>query len=409
MLSVHTSPLAQPGQGDAGGMNVYVDQLSRALVQLGVEVEVLTRKDSSALPSEVLTPGGYLVRHIEAGPYEGLNKHDLPSQLCTFTASTLRLEAHQSPGWFDAVHSHYWLSGQIGLVVSERWGVPHIHSMHTLAKTKNRSLAPGDQPDPQLRIFGEEQVLQVADRVIANTSAEEQDLITDYGVSAAKVQTVMPGVDLEIFTPGDRLAARKLLNLPAHEPIVLFAGRVQPLKGPDVAVAALAQLQQITGLRPRLVVLGGASGRPTALQELERVAAQTGVADQVSVQPPVPADQLVHWMRAADVVVVPSRSETFGFVAAEAQASGVAVIAADVGGLRAIVQHEQTGLLVPGHDPQLWAQALARVLQNPELGQHWGQAGAKRAHEVFNWHRVAQEFIDVYRTSQVHTYINEAG
>src|SRR3954470_14041204 len=196
-LSVHTSPLEQPGTGDAGGMNVYIVEVAERLARAGVEVEIFTRATSKGLPPTVEMAPGVLVRHVIAGPFEGLAKEDLPAQLCAFTNGVLRAEATREPGYYDLVHSHYWLSGQVGWLAAERWGVPLVHSMHTMAKVKNLDLAEGDVPEPLRRIVGEQQVVDAADRLIANTGQEARDLVDLYGASADQVLTVAPGVDLE--------------------------------------------------------------------------------------------------------------------------------------------------------------------------------------------------------------------
>ena len=269
MLSVHTSPLEQPGTGDAGGMNVYITELSRALARSGAEVEIFTRRTASAQPAVVEVADGILVRHITAGPFEGLDKNDLPGQLCYFSAGVLRTEAARTQGWYDVVHSHYWLSGQAGMLAADRWNVPLVHSMHTMALVKNEALAPGDSPEPAGRVIGEEQVVEVADALVANTAAEAEDLVTHYAADPNRVHVVSPGVDLETFTPDapggvSRAAERAALGLPADRPVVVFAGRVQLLKAPDVLVRALGIMADHGDEVPLLVVLGGASGRPTA-------------------------------------------------------------------------------------------------------------------------------------------------
>src|SRR5918993_2282313 len=196
-LSVHTSPLDQPGTGDAGGMNVYIVEVARRLAAAGVEVEVFTRATSSDLPPRVELAPGVTVRHLTAGPFEGLSKEDLPAQLCALTSGVLRAEAAHEPGWYDAVHSHYWLSGQVGWLASERWGVPLVHTAHTLAKVKNLALAEGDEPEPLRRVVGEEQVVEASDRLVANTAEEAGQLVDLYDADPRRVVTVAPGVDLE--------------------------------------------------------------------------------------------------------------------------------------------------------------------------------------------------------------------
>jgi D-inositol-3-phosphate glycosyltransferase len=201
MLSVHTSPLHQPGTGDAGGMNVYIVELSKRLAERGVEVEIFTRSTCSELPPTVELAPGVLVRHVTAGPFEGLAKEELPAQLCAFTHSVLRAEAGHRPGHYDLVHSHYWLSGQVGWLASERWGVPLVHTMHTMAKVKNAALALGDTPEPAARIIGETQVVAAADRLIANTVEEAEQLIDHYDARAEQLAVVHPGVNLDVFRP----------------------------------------------------------------------------------------------------------------------------------------------------------------------------------------------------------------
>jgi len=400
MLSVHTSPLDQPGTGDAGGMNVYVAELSRALARRGAEVEIFTRATRSGQPELTTLDGdpAVLVRHVAAGPFEGLDKNELPGQLCAFTAGVLRTEAgHSRP--YDVVHSHYWLSGQVGFLAAERWGVPLVHTAHTLAKVKNAALAPGDSPEPAGRIIGEEQVVAASDALVASTPEEAEVLIEEYEADPAAVHVVAPGVDLETFTPGDRAAARARLGLPLDRPIVLFAGRLQPLKGPDVLVEALSHLAS-TGAAPLLLVVGGPSGRPTAVRETEAFAEILGVREHLEVRPAAPQGVLADYYRAADVVAMPSRSESFGLVAAEAQAAGTPVVAAAVGGLRSVVVDGMTGHLAPDHEPTTWARLLARVLRDPAHRDALALEAAARR-ERFAWDAAANQILKVYSLAQL--------
>ncbi len=392
MLCVHTSPLDQPGTGDAGGMNVYVTELARALAAQDAQVEIFTRATSSTLPDTVELADGVLVRHIPAGPFEGLDKNDLPGQLCAFTSGVLRTEAGRSPGWYDVVHSHYWLSGQVGWLAADRWNVPLVHTMHTMAKVKNATLGPGDLPEPRGRLIGEDQVVGAADALVASTAEEAADLVDLYDADPHAVHVVAPGVDLDLFGPdasvpaGPGLAAaqaraRRTLGLPLEESIVLFAGRIQPLKAPDVLVRALAEIAARGGRVPLLLVLGGASGRLEADRELLALADALGVRSRVVQRPPVDRASLATWYRAADVVAMPSRSESFGLVAAEAQACGTPVVATSVGGLRTVVADGRSGVLVRGHDPQLWARTLGDLLADPGRRARLGVGGpaARRA------------------------------
>jgi D-inositol-3-phosphate glycosyltransferase len=392
-LSVHTSPLEQPGTGDAGGMNVYIVEESKRLAARGVEVEIFTRATRSGLPPLVEMSPGVYVRHVTAGPFEGLDKEELPSQLCAFTTGVLRAEAAHPPGYYDLIHSHYWLSGQVGWLARERWGVPHVHTAHTLAKVKNLFIAAGDRPEPRSRLIGEEQVIAESDRLVANTRFEAQDLISHYAADPALVSVVQPGVDLERFRPG--AADRARFGLPENGRIIAFVGRIQPLKAPDVLISALAEMHSAGDVT--LVICGGPSGsgldRPSSLIEL---AASLGVSDSVVFLPPQTGADLAALYRAADLVAVPSYNESFGLVALEAQACGTPVVAAAVGGLVTAVQDGTSGVLVDGHDPVDWARVLERLLDAPAL-RHKLAAGAVAHASQFSWDRTADNLVRVYR------------
>lgn len=335
-------------------MNVYVLQTALEMARRGVEVEIFTRATSSADPPLVRVAPGVLVRNVVAGPFEGLDKYDLPTQLCAFTAGVLRAEATHEPGHYDVVHSHYWLSGQVGWLARDRWAVPLVHTAHTLAAVKNAALATGDSPEPPLRAVGEQQVVDEADRLIVNTEDEAQQLVSLHHADSKRIDVVHPGVDLSVFTPGDKLAARAALGLAAGERIVAFVGRIQPLKAPDVLLGAAAKLPGV-----RVVIAGGPSGSGLASPDgLVRLADELGITDRVTFLPPQSRDQLVNVYRAADVVAVPSYSESFGLVAVEAQACGTPVVAAAVGGLPVAVRDGVSGVLVPGHDVGDWAAAI---------------------------------------------------
>jgi D-inositol-3-phosphate glycosyltransferase len=403
MISLHTSPLDQPGTGDAGGMNVYVIELARRLARQGIEVDVFTRATSSALPPVVEAADGVLVRHVHAGPYEGLAKDALPGQLCVFAREVLRTEAAQPRGHYDAVHSHYWLSGQVGALARDRWGVPLVHTMHTMARVKNGSLAEGDTPEPEARVIGEQQVVEAADVLVANTDIEAKQLINLYDADPGRVEVVHPGVDLEVFRPGSQAAARAALGLPADAQVVLFAGRIQPLKAPDVLLRAIAVLlERQPALRSRLVVpvVGGPSGsgleHPESLAEL---AVTLGLDDVVRFVPPVAQSQLAQWYAAATLVAVPSYNESFGLVAAEAGACGTPVVAAAVGGLPTVVRHERSGLLVDTHDDTDWARALGRVLTEPGLHDRLAAGAAAQARE-FSWDATAGAMLETYERAR---------
>src|SRR5689334_12075159 len=241
-ISVHTSPLEQPGTGDAGGLNVYVVEVAKRMAARGVEVEIFTRAVTRDAPPVAEFVPGVLVRHVPAGPFEDLDKSDLPAQLCQFTFEVLRTEAAYAPGRYDLVHGHYWLSGHVGAVAKERWGVPLVQSMHTLGRVKNAALAHGDMREPEVRLRGEADVVAAADRLVANTDEEARQLAGLYEADPAKIWTVNPGADLSIFRPGPARAIRQRLGLPEDGNVVVFAGRIQPLKAPDVVLHAVASL-----------------------------------------------------------------------------------------------------------------------------------------------------------------------
>jgi D-inositol-3-phosphate glycosyltransferase len=400
VLSVHTSPLDQPGTGDAGGMNVYVTEVARRLAERGVEVDVFTRAASAGLPPQVEMHPGVTVRHVTAGPYEGLSKEDLPGQLCAVTSGVLRAEAMRPEGWYDVVHSHYWLSGQVGWLAAERWGVPLVHAMHTMARVKNLTLAEGDCPEPEGRVIGEQQVVDAADRIVANTSIEAGQLVELYDADPAKVAVVHPGVDLEVFSPAGRAGARARVGVPGDKTVLLFVGRIQPLKAPDVLVRAVAAMVGATpSLRETLqvVICGGPSGtglaHPHALEDL---AHELGVRDLVRFVPPVDRVRLADWYRAADVCVVPSYSESFGLVAVEAQACGTPVVAARVGGLPTAVADGVSGRLVDGHDPLVWGAALSDAVSDRTRLARWSREAVVHASR-FGWEATADATVEVYR------------
>ena len=400
VLSVHTSPLAQPGTGDAGGMNVYVLQSALHLARRGVEVEIFTRATSSADPPVVRVAPGVVVRNVVAGPFEGLDKYDLPTQLCAFASGVLRAEAAHEPGYYDVVHSHYWLSGQVGWLAADRWAVPLVHTAHTLAGVKNAALADGSVSqtlEPPLRAVGEQQVVDAADRLVVNTEDEARQLIGMHDADPAQIDVAHPGVDLDVFTPGDQAAARAALGLPRHGHVVAFVGRIQPLKAPDVLLRAAAELPDV-----RIVVAGGPSGGDglAGPDGLVRLAQKLGITARVTFLPPQSRENLATLLRAVDLVAVPSYSESFGLVALEAQACGTPVVAAAVGGLPVAVRDGVTGMLVSGHDVAQWAGALAEMLRLSAGPRGWAMRRAAVSHaREFSWERTVDAQLCSYATA----------
>jgi D-inositol-3-phosphate glycosyltransferase len=402
MLSVHTSPLDNPGGGDAGGLNVYVVETSKRLADAGVAVEIFTRATSSGLAPTVAMHPGVLVRHVTAGPFEGLGKIDLPGQLCAFTAAVLRTEAYHDPGWYDLIHSHYWLSGQVGWLAKERWGVPLVHTAHTLGKVKNLALADGEAPEPLSRIVGEEQVVAAADRLVASTAEEAGQLVDLYGADPRRVDRVPPGVDLEQFTPGPAASVRMALGLTPDDVMLLFVGRIQPLKAPDVLLRAMAELRTLDPKladRVHLVIVGAPSGSGLADPKwLEHLAQDLDLIGNVHSVDPVGRAELASFYRAADLTVVPSYTESFGLVALESQACGTPVLAAAVGGLPTAVADGVSGTLVNSHDPREWALSLRRLLDDP-VEQALLARGARAHAEHFSWDRTVDGLLIAYRTA----------
>jgi D-inositol-3-phosphate glycosyltransferase len=404
-ISVHTSPLEQPGTGDAGGLNVYVVEVAKRMAGRGVKMDIFTRAVARDAPPVAELAPGVLVRHVPAGPFEELDKAQLPAWLCEFTLGVLRTEAAYAPGRYDLVHAHYWLSGHVGAVAKERWGVPLVQSMHTLGRVKNAALAHGDTAEPAARLRGEADVISAADRLVANTDDEAAQLARRYGADPAKIWTVHPGVDLEVFRPGPAAAARRRLGLPAHGDVIVFAGRIQPLKAPDLVLHAVAGLGRRNPALARgltVAFVGGPSGTGRADPgRLAALSARLGIAHLVRIEPPCPQPELAHWYRAATAVMVPSYSESFGLVAAEAQACGTPVIAAAVGGLRTAVADRVSGLLVSGHDPAGYTAALAELLSSPALRARLA-TGAVRHAARFGWDATADRLLAVYTAAISH-------
>jgi D-inositol-3-phosphate glycosyltransferase len=403
LLSVHTSPLEQPGTGDSGGMNVAITALATRLVDLGCAVEVFTRANGADLPKTVRADGGYRVHHIEAGP-PTLSKADLASHLCAFY---LGLAGDPAMADVELLHGHYWMSGWVGRQARNRLRIPLVQSFHTLGREKNDALAPGDVPEPALRLAAEDRVVADAEAIIAPTASERDLLRERYGARPGTVHVVEPGVDLDVFSPGepeDRMAARRDLG---GGRIILFVGRLQPLKGPDVAVRTLRELDALLpddGIPTRLIIVGGASGTGVGTVDppaLRRLAADLGVGDRVALLAPRRQVELAALYRAADAVLVPSHSESFGLVALEAQACGTPVVAADVAGLRHVVGRPPEGgtaggTLVSGHDPADYAAALVPYLTDVALRTRTGEAGRRKA-RASSWERTAVGTLDVYR------------
>ena len=401
VLSFHTSPQDQPGTGDSGGMNVYVREVADRLAEQGVDVDVFTRCAGRGVPTvEELAPGNRLIQ-VQSGPCAPVDKQDLHHLVPGFLSGVL--ERQQAEGArYDLVHSHYWLSGWIGDKVKEIWGVPLVVSFHTLGRVKNRSLARDEGPEPPARLEGELRVVEGADRILAPTPVEAAHLVGLYGADPDRIRIVPGGVDHEIFFPRAREEARRRLHLTGVR-LAVFVGRLQPHKGPDVAIRALAEaIARAPELTRDLVlaVVGGSSGHSPAGDEVARLmdlAGALGVGERVMFFPPQPQHRLADFYAAAEAVLVPSRSESFGLVALEAQACGTPVVAADTGGLRFVVRDGVTGFLVPGHDPGDYAERLVQLLTDRVGARRMSDAAAVHALR-FSWDETAAAMVRLYRS-----------
>ena len=393
---VHTSPLDQPGAGDAGGMNIYVVESAERMAAMGVSVDIFTRRHNPDLPDIVELSPGVRVRHLNIGAYNA-TKEELPALIPNLSdAFSKVLETEK----YDVLHSHYWISGKVAMPVAKKFGIPLAHTMHTMARVKNMNLAEGERPEPMIRVQGETQVVAAADALIANTDAEAASLVSLYEACPDNVSVVSPGVDLYTFTVGNgRKAAREAVGLPQDAHILAFVGRIQPHKGPEVLIRAVAEmLNHSPHLRPKLItiIMGGASG--SGLGEVERLkdlVSWLNISDVVRFENPVPRAQIPQWYRAADLVCVPSYSESFGLVALEAQACGTPVVATAVGGLRTAVADGISGVLVDGHDPRAWSSVLARLIQEPQRRVLLSMGAIEHASH-FGWDATARGTLDIY-------------
>nr|WP_294693968.1 D-inositol-3-phosphate glycosyltransferase [uncultured Friedmanniella sp.] len=398
MVSLHTSPLATPGVGDAGGLNVYVAELASRLGERGIAVDVFTRAEDDE-PEVVEVNEHTRVVHVVAGPRRPVAKEELPGLVPAFTAA---LDGRLGP--HDLLHSHYWLSGRVGVALARRRGLPLVHTMHTMARVKNDALGGGQTSEPDIRERGEAEVVAAADVLTANTTEEAEELQRHYAADPQRIAVVPPGVDLHTFHACNQPASRAQLGVEQDRQVVLFVGRIQPLKAPDLAIRAVAELvrrEPTRRSRLRLIIVGSASGPQSGwAQSLAPLARDLGVADLVELRPHSPRAELFRWYCASDVVAVPSYNESFGLVALEAQACGRPVVATDVGGLRHAVRDGHTGLLVLGHQTERWADALAALLDDPDERSRMGANAAGHASR-FSWDNTAAATLEAYHTARV--------
>lgn len=388
IVSLHTSPLVQPGSGDSGGMNVYVRELAGSLAQAGVRCQVYVRRWADDLPDVVDVEPGFQVIHVTAGPVD-LPKEKLPVVVDEFTEGMRR---HVESAPVDVLHANYWLSGEAGHRLKHDLGIPLVSTFHTLARVKAET---GD-PEPGRRIEAESRVIACSDVITASSQAEAVQLVDHYDADSTRIEVVPPGVDHAFFSPGSRAGARRALGLPVDAPVLLFVGRVQPLKGLGVAIATLAEVRR-RWPSAVLLAVGGPSGTEGEIElaSCRTLADDLGVADAIRWVDPQPHHLLSTYYRAAEVVLVPSRSESFGLVALEAAACGVPVVAAAVGGLRTVVVDGVTGTLVEGRDPLDHAAAVIRLLAEPDVAERFGAAAARHARQ-YTWSMTAARLRRMY-------------
>jgi len=395
---MHTSPLAQPGSGNAGGMNVYLDQLSRTMADKGIDITVFTRRAETTTPTVIQVQDRYRVVQIEAGPIEPIPIPAMRNYVGDFARDVEKWVRSQGID-LDIVHSHYWLSGRCGVRLKDALGIPLANSFHTLGKVKDAARTDFESPSTTDRLLTEQEVIQRSDCVIASTPYEFDDLLEHYGASPERLCVSPPGVDHDVFHPGDKTQARQRLGL-GDQRIVLFVGRVQAHKGTDVAVQTLAHLakRDTQGTSDTtLHIVGGTSGRDGG-DELARchdTITRNDLTGRVRFFDPVPHNELADHYRAADVVIVPSRSESFGLVAAEAQACGTPVVAANTGGLPYVVNASESGLLVDHHDPRAFAAATAAILDHPSFAERLATGGVAFS-KKFSWDATADRLLELY-------------
>ena len=395
LLSMHTSPLVQPGVGDGGGMNVYVREVASALARLGVEVTTFTRAWRPELPEVVVREPNNLLVHVAAGPFDTA-KEDLPALVDEFTAGVREHFSRQVP---DVVHANYWLSGVAGHALKHEFGLPLVTTFHTLARVKSLF---GDAESRE-RDAGEVAVMGCSDAVVVSCAEERDQLRTLYPQWNGVAEIVAPGVEHAVFAPGSKSGARAAVGL-ASSPVVLFVGRIQPLKGVDLAIRAVAALGRSD---VQLVIVGGASGvqGERELIAMHDLVARHGLATRVTHVDPLPHHLLATYYRAADVVVVPSRSESFGLVALEAAASGRPVVASAVGGLLSLVDDGVTGRLVTDREVNSFARALRKVIDTPVVGLEMGEAAHRRS-KRYTWNSAAMRLRRIYAEVSLRTPVS---
>jgi len=407
MLSIHTCPLAMLGGKETGGMNVYVRDLSRELGRRGIAVDCFTRSQNPNIAriSTRLGPNGRVI-HLPAGPETPYDKNRIADHLPEFTSRVLDF-ARREGLRYDVIHSHYWLSGLAARDLAPAWGAPIVHMFHTLGQMKNSVASTPEEWETERRIRGEQEVMAIADRLVAATPLERAQMVWLYGADAAKIDVVPCGVDLDLFSPIPQDEAKQMLGLPLERCVILFVGRIEPLKGIDTLLRAIALIApEMPCWRDELavVIIGGAPGAgieqvSAELARLEQLRAELGIEDLVTFQGAKDQDKLVYYYSAAEMTVMPSHYESFGMVALESMACGTPVVASKVGGLAFNVQDGQTGFLVPDGDAEMLASRIRQLLKDRELREKLGQQASRWAGR-YGWPTIADQILDLYEQAR---------
>ncbi len=402
MLSVHTCPLAMLGGKETGGMNVYVRDLGRELSRRGIAVDVYTRSQNPAIARITSLADRARVIHVKAGPERPYSKTRVYNHLDEFVEGVLEQVRHDGIR-YDLIYSHYWLSGLVAEALRQRWGIPFVQMFHTLAEMKNRVARTPQEREPELRREKEAYIMRSADRLVAATVNEQQDMVEAYGADPRKIAVIPPGVDLNRFKPLDRAEARQFLGLPPDHRMILFVGRIQPLKGIDILIRALAVAKQ---REPKLLgdvclcLIGGdpnpdSEVEQAELERIQKLEAELDLGDLVTRLGAKDQDTLVYYYSAAEMVVMPSLYESFGMVALEAMACGTPVIASDVGGLSLNIEDGYNGYLVPGQNPQALAEKIILLLRYPILREQLAEQ-ARTWVTRFSWPNIADELLELF-------------
>jgi len=405
MLSYHTCPLATLGGKDTGGMNVYVAELTRHLGRLGVHVDVFTRSQDEHVP-HVLHDLGYCNRvvHIHAGPEVPLPRQELAGYIPQFVQGIQQF-ADLKDIRYDLIHSHYWMSGVAAAQLKKNWQVPIAHMFHTLVLMKNRVARSPEEREGDYRMLGEKSILNEADQIVVSTPAEQSQLEFLYKADSRKLTIIPPGVDTSRFYPIPKEEAKEVIGMPENEHMILFVGRIEPLKGVETLLQSLAIMQRnntnLEGCCPHyLVIIGGSPDdnqkiMTAEMERLQSLARELGIKDLVLFLGKRSQDSLPYYYSAADVVVVPSHYESFGMVALEAMACGTPVVASQVGGLAYLVRDGVTGYVVPDGEPEVLANRLIALLMDPTLSQRMGEQGGRLA-QAYSWEIIASQIHAFY-------------